>query len=358
MTQSTNQTNGHRRQPSTVAVVGLGYWGPNRLRVLLESPDADVARICDRDPDRLREIGARCPGAEPTPDFADVLADPSIDAVVIATPVFSHANLVSRALRAGKHVFIEKPLAASSGEASQLADLAQECDRVLMCGHTFLHSPPVKLVKEILDEDGLGKLHYVSSSRVNLGPYRSDVSVVFDLGPHDFSILHYWLGEVPVSISAIGRDVISPGVSDFAFVNAQYESGLVGHVELSWLAPSKLRRTVLVGSEKMLVYEDGAPEPVRIFDSGFDYHDPATFGEYHLAYRTGDITSPRVDSAEPIAVELDEFLASVRGERDGSAGLELAVDVIRMVEAAEASIASGGVAVPLASMAGDTSLSR
>jgi predicted dehydrogenase len=358
MTTSTNHTNGHHRRKVDVAVVGLGYWGPNRLRVLLESADADVRRICDLDPERLEAIGARCPGAERTTDYGEVLADPSIDAVVIATPVFTHANLVSRALRAGKHVFIEKPLAASSGEARQLVELADECDRVLMCGHTFLHSPPVKMVKEILDDEGLGQLHYVSSSRVNLGPYRSDVSVVFDLGPHDFSILHYWLGEVPASISAIGRDVISPGVSDFAFVNAQYASGLVGHVELSWLAPSKLRRTVLVGSEKMLVYEDGAQEPVRLFDSGIDYRDPATFGEYHLAYRTGDITSPRVDSAEPIAVEMDEFLAALRGERDAAAGLDLAVDVIRMVEAAEASMASGGASIPVAATVGDSSVSR
>ncbi len=185
-----------------------------------------------------------------------------------------------------------------------------------MCGHTFLYSPPVRAIKRILEAGELGELHYISSSRVNLGPYRSDVSVVFDLGPHDFSILRYWLDSLPHTVSAMGRDVISTGVADFAFVNAIFEDGLVANMELSWLAPSKLRRTVLVGSEKMAVYEDNSPEPVRIYDSGIEYRDPETYGEYHLAYRTGDIVSPRVDTSEPIALELEDFVGAIRGEVD------------------------------------------
>jgi len=329
-----------------VAVVGLGYWGPNRLRVLLEMEDVSLRWICDLDEGRLARFARRYPSARPTRSFEEVVEDPRVDAIVIATPVFTHAALASKALYAGKHVFVEKPLAASSGEARYLVQLAEGSGRVLMCGHTFLYSPPVRLIKRLLDAGELGDLHYISSSRMNLGPYRSDVSVVFDLGPHDFSILLYWLDALPDSVSAIGRDVISPGVPDFAFVNACFPGRLVANVELSWLAPSKLRRTVLVGSEKMLVYEDGSAEPVRLYDSGIEYEDPETFGEYHLAYRTGDIISPRVETAEPIALELRDFVSSINGEVEPRAP-ELAIDVIRMVEAAEASMSDSGEAVPV-----------
>jgi predicted dehydrogenase len=332
-----------------IAVVGLGYWGPNRIRVLQEAPGVKVTGLCDTDRSALDQMARRYPSADATPSFDDLLTDPRTEAVVIATPIFTHAALATKALEAGKHVFVEKPLAASSGEARQLLELARERGRLLACGHTFLHSPPVRMIKQLLDDEGLGELHYVSSSRVNLGPYRSDVSVIFDLGPHDFSILLYWLGRMPRSVSAIGRDVISPGVCDFAFVNAVFDTGLVANLELSWLAPSKLRRTVLVGSERMLVYEDGSPEPIRIYDSGIDYRDPETFGEYHLAYRTGDIVSPHVDTAEPIAVEMETFLAAVRGDRASQTDASLAVNVIEMVEAAEASVSNGGAAMSLAS---------
>jgi predicted dehydrogenase len=336
-----------------VGVVGLGYWGPNRLRVLLDMEEVRIRWICDLDENRLSRSARRYPSARPTRNFEEILDDPSVDAVVIATPVFSHAALASKALYAGKHCFVEKPLAASSGEARYLTQLADGQDRVLMCGHTFLYSPPVRLVKELLSRGELGALHYISSSRVNLGPYRSDVSVVFDLGPHDFSILLYWLEALPETISVIGRDVISPGVPDFAFVNAIFGDGLVANVELSWLAPSKLRRTVLVGSEKMLVYEDGSAEPVRLYDSGIEYEDPETFGEYHLAYRTGDIVSPRVDTAEPIALELQDFVSATRGEAGALTRPDFAIDVIRMVEAAEASMNDSGQSVPVASEPSD-----
>jgi predicted dehydrogenase len=338
------QTEG-RSKPVEIAVIGLGYWGPNRIRVLQDHGEAAVTWVCDIDEHRLLHASARCPGARRTLDFHEAIADSTLDAVVIATPAFTHGPLVAAALEAGKHVFVEKPLADSSAEATELARRAAERNLALGCGHTFVHSPAVKIVKDLLDDGVLGDLHYVSSSRVNLGPYRSDVSVIFDLGSHDFSILRYWLGEMPSTVSASGRDVISRGVCDFAFVNAIYDSGLVANLELSWLAPSKLRRTVLVGSERMVVYEDGSVEPVRIYDSGIEYRDPETYGEYHLAYRTGTITSPRVDSAEPIAAELDAFIRAVRGECDPRPGIELAIDVIRMVEAAEESLSTGGEGV-------------
>ena len=192
-----------------------------------------------------------------------VLADPDVDAVLIATPVHTHYKLAAQALAAGKHVFVEKPLAQSSELADDLVALARERGLILMCGHTFLYSPPVRAVKRMIEAGTLGDIFFISSSRVNLGLHQRDVSVIWDLGPHDFSILLYWLSEIPTTVRAVGRDSIVKGIADVAFVTMTFASGIVVNVELSWLAPSKLRRTVLVGSERMVIYDDGAPEPVR-----------------------------------------------------------------------------------------------
>jgi predicted dehydrogenase len=280
-----------------------------------------------------------------------MLADESLDAVLIATPVFTHFDLASAALRAGKHCFVEKPLAPSVGEADELIELAEANDLRLMCGHTFLYSPAVRAVKRLLDAGELGDLYFLSSSRVNLGLHQRDVSVIWDLGPHDFSILLYWLEEMPESVMSIGRDSIVRGIPDVAFVNLQFGSGLIANVELSWLAPSKLRRTAIVGSQKMVVYEDGSQEPIRVFDSGVVYSDPETFGEYHLSYRTGDIVSPRLLATEPLAEELAEFVDLATGRDGAEDNLTLSRNVVLLAEAAEASLRSGGSAVSLESYA-------
>jgi predicted dehydrogenase len=214
-----------------------------------------------------------------------------------------------------------------------------------MCGHTFLYSPPVRAVKDLLRRDELGEVFFVSSSRVNLGLHQPDVSVIWDLGPHDFSILLYWLEEVPSTVRAVGRDSIVPGIPDVAFVTLAYQSGIVANVELSWLAPSKLRRTVVVGSQKMVVYDDGSPEPVRVFDHGVVYKDPETFGEYKLSYRTGDILSPKIDAYEPIVEELGDFLDTIRNGGESVANAVLAKDVVQIAEAADDSMRRGGAEV-------------
>ncbi len=331
----------------TVAVVGLGYWGPNVLRVLADDAGVAVKWICDTDEGRLARFGRRYPAVRGTRRLGEVLADPEVDAVFLVTPVFTHFELAAASLRAGKHTFVEKPLAPSTAQAEDLLALAGERDRVLMCGHTFLYSPPVRAVKRMLDERVLGHVYFVSSSRVNLGLHQPDVSVVWDLGPHDFSILLYWLGEMPATIRATGRDSVVPGIPDVAFVAMTFPSGIVANVELSWLAPSKLRRTVLVGSEKMAVYDDGTTEPIRLFDHGVVYRDPETFGQYHLSYRTGDIVSPKLDAYEPLVAELGDFARAVRtGDRLGWQ-TELARDVVRMTEAAERSLRLGGAEMRL-----------
>jgi len=329
----------HASEPVRVGLVGLGYWGPNLLRVLTDIPGAELAWLCDLDAERLARYGGRYPAVECTHRFEDLLEDDTLDAVMIATPVFTHYPLAMRSLAAGKHTFVEKPLAPSVDEAQELLDLASASGLALMCGHTFIYSPPVRAVRRLLGDSALGEVFFISSSRVNLGLHQRDVSVIWDLGPHDFSILLYWLGEMPHSVRAVGRDSIVSGIVDVAFVSLTFPSGILANVELSWLAPSKLRRTVIVGSEKMVVYDDGSPEPVRVYDRGVIYQDPQTFGEYHLSYRTGDILSPRLETYEPLTAEVDDFVLAARAGRPMPAHAQLARNVVALTAAAEESLA-------------------
>ena len=315
MAPATNGSN-HSADAVRIAVIGLGYWGPNLARCISELDCAELAQLCDLRPETLAAVSRRYRGVACSTNVDAVLRDPSIDAVAIATPVGTHHSLALAALQAGKHVFMEKPLAASSDQAQHLIDESASRNLVLMPGHTFLYSPPVTAIKRLIDAGELGKIYFISTSRVNLGLHQRDVSVVWDLGPHDFSILHYWLEELPASVSALSRDCIVPGTPDVAFIDLTYPSGAIAHVELSWLAPSKLRRTAIVGSEKMVVYDDTLTESVRIFDSGADLREPETFGEYKLTYRSGDILSPRLDTTEPLYIECAHFLECIQTGRE------------------------------------------
>jgi predicted dehydrogenase len=334
-------TNGRIR----IGVVGLGYWGPNIVRNLHELPEAEVAYVCDTRPESFERLRRRYPTMQPTTRFQTILADPTVDAVAIATTVSTHYELARQALEAGKHVFVEKPLASSTREAVVLAQLARESGLVLMPGHTFLYSPPVNKIRELVTSGELGDIYSVSTSRVNLGLHQPDVSVVWDLGPHDFSILRYWLDETPTHVAALSRGCILPDSPDVAFITLQFPSGTIANVELSWLAPSKLRRTTIIGSNKMVVYDDTSVEPVRLFDSGVMLPDPETFGEYKLTYRTGDIVSPRIDAAEPLYLELEDFCAAVSTGVAPRSSAQIGIDVIRVIEAVDASLDGGGLRV-------------
>jgi predicted dehydrogenase len=325
--------------PVRVAVVGLGYWGPQLVRNLYESAHAELVTVCDARPEPLAQIGRRYPGVAQTTDFAAVLADADVEAVVVATPISTHYPLARAALEAGKHTFVEKPLAGSLAEAEALTVLAREHGLVLMPGHTFLYSPPVQAIRELIVSGALGEIYFVSTSRVNLGLHQSDASVVWDLGPHDFSILSYWLEESPVAVTALSRGCVMPDTPDVAFIQLEYGSGVVANVELAWLAPSKLRRTTVVGSQKMVVYDDTSAESVRVFDSGVNLPDPESFGEYRLSYRTGDIVSPRIEVAEPLALELEDLCRAIRTGSTLRSTPQLGVEVVRVVEAAERSLA-------------------
>ncbi|MGI8729586.1 MAG: Gfo/Idh/MocA family protein [Solirubrobacteraceae bacterium] len=324
-----------------VAVAGLGYWGPNLVRSLWETEGVNVVAVCDPDRAALTPIQRRYPSIRGFARFEDLLADDEIDAIAIATPVHTHFPLARAALRAGKHVFVEKPMATSSVECRELIELAEEQGLLLMPGHTFLYSPPVRKIKDLLETDELGKLFFATFSRVNLGIHQSDASVVRDLGPHDFSILLYWLGQ-PTFIRAIGRDAVGSGQLDVAFIDMGMPSGALVHVELSWLAPTKLRRTVLVGSDKMVVYEDTATEQVRVFDRGVEVMEPQSFGEFQLSYRSGDVLSPRLDSDEPLRLEMEDFANCVATGSTPVSTAELGYDVVRMIEATEHSLQFNG----------------
>jgi predicted dehydrogenase len=260
--------------------------------------------------------------------------------------------MAREALLAGKHVFVEKPMAQSSSECLELMSLSTERDLVMMPGHTFLYSPPVRKVKELLDAGELGESYFATFSRVNLGIHQSDASVVRDLGPHDFSMLLYWLGR-PEFVRAIGRDSVGSGQLDVAFIDMGMPGGTLVHMELSWLAPTKLRRTVLVGSGKMIVYEDTSTEQVRVYDRGAEVLEPQSFGEHHLTYRSGDILSPRLDADEPLRLELEDFVGAIREGREPLSDARMGLDVVRLIEAAETSLTYNGSPVAFDAPSGE-----
>jgi predicted dehydrogenase len=325
--------------PIGISVVGYGYWGPNMVRNVVESRDFELISLCERDELRIAESQRRHPVTEVEREFDAVLCDSRVDAVAIATPPATHFPLVRKALEAGKHVLVEKPLAMTSAHAVELIKLAERMGLVLMPGHTFLYSPPVNKVLELVKEEVLGDIHFVTSSRMNLGRYQQD-GVVWDLAPHDLSILSYWLGESLVEVSAKGRSVFQDGVPETAFLNLTFASGTAANVQISWLAPRKIRQMVVVGSRRMVLYEDtSGEESVRVYDRGLDFDDPpSNFGEYQLTYRSGDMVAPRIQAAEPLSLELEDLSAAIATGRPPRSNAQLGLEIVQVLEAAHASL--------------------
>jgi predicted dehydrogenase len=331
-----------------MAVVGYGYWGPNIVRNVIERPELDFWGLCELSTEQTRKFSERYPGARTCADFGEVLSDPTLDAVSIATPPSTHYTLVKQALEAGKHVLVEKPLATTSRDAEELVDLADREGLVLMPGHTFLYSPAVNKVRELIDHGELGDVYFVTSSRMNLGIYQAD-GVVCDLAPHDLSILLYWL-QRPVSIvAASGCTVFQSGVPETAFLTLCFDEGPTANVQVSWLAPRKVRQMVVVGSKRMVLYDDtAADDAVRVYDRGFDFSEPANFGEYQLTYRSGDMVVPRLDAAEPLGLELEDFARAIRTGSSPRSHAGIGVEIVRVLEAAHTSLTSSGEPVALA----------
>jgi predicted dehydrogenase len=337
-------------EPLGVAVVGYGYWGPNLARNVAESPEMRLHALCERDATRGAAFSQRFPGVPVCEDLDVVLGDPEVDAVVIATPPATHHALVKRALQAGKHVLVEKPLATTTADAVELVELADREGLILMPGHTFVYSPAVNAVRSLLTEGVLGEVYFVTSARMNLGKYQRD-GVVTDLAPHDLSILMYWLDEPVVQVTTTACTVFQEGVPETAFMTLTFASGTRANIQVSWLAPRKVRQMVVVGSKRMVQYDDTASdEPIRIYDRGMDMElggAPASFGEYQLTYRSGEVVIPRIDAHEPLGLEIADFAHSIRTGNAPRSNAALGLEIVSVIEAAEASLRRNGAPISL-----------
>jgi len=334
-----------------VAAVGAGYWGPNLIRNLSELAGAELGIICDEDEERLQKIGRRYPGVALVPDLATVLADETIAAVILATPAGLHYEHGMAALRAGKDVLLEKPLAMSVAEGRQLVEFAEREGRILMVGHTFIYNSAVNAIKKIVKSGEIGDVYYIYSSRVNLGRIRTDVNALWNVAPHDISIINHVLERSPVRVRATGRSYLQPGIEDVVFAVFEYPGGTIAHVHASWLDPSKVRRTTFVGSQKMIVYDDVESEgKVKIYDKGVRREtQDAEYGEFQLRLHSGDIHIPKITFAEPLAEECRHFIECVRSREtprsDGRQGLA----IVAALEAAQQSLRREGEPVDIPS---------
>ncbi len=321
----------------SIGVIGTGYWGPNIIRNVAELPGARLYAVCDRLRDRLTPLKARHPDTLFFTDYRVMLKDRRVDAVAIATPVSSHYRIAKDALLAGKHTFVEKPLCMFTKEAEDLVALAKSRKRILMVGHTFLYSPPVQKIRALIDQGALGHIYYLNSSRVNLGLFQPDVSVFRDLAPHDISIFLYWLGQDPLWACAEGSSHVRKKIHEVGFATLGFPKGVLAHLHVSWLAPSKLRMTTIVGSKRMVLYDDTSNnEKVKIFDQGV-VRNPETFGEFQLTYRSGDILSPHLDAREPLRLQMQAFLKSIHTGRSPINDGRFGARVVRVLEALETS---------------------
>lgn len=318
------------------ALIGYGYWGPNLARSVCSVKGVNLKYICDKDDKRLSEAASKYSGVKILKDPGKIFEDGEIDSVIVATSVSSHYEIVKEALTAGKDVFVEKPLTSSFVNAKELVSLAEKKSRVLMVGHTFLYSPPVLMIKKLIESGELGEIYFISSQRVNLGKHQKDTSVIWDLAPHDISIFSFWLNTPPKVLGSFGNSYILKGISDVAFIHLRYPEKICVNLEIGWLAPSKLRNTVVIGSKKMLVYNDLVNvEKVKIYDHGVSFKDPESYGEYQMSYRTGDIYSPYISSEEPLLLEMNDFCDSVRERKQPRSSGEFALEIVRTCEEAE-----------------------
>jgi predicted dehydrogenase len=333
-------------KPLGVAVVGLGYWGPNLLRCLSELPGVEVVAACDAREATHARFSPRHPGLRFLSHHQELLRDPAVEAVALATPASTHHELALQFLRAGKHVLVEKPMATTSAAARSLIEAAEVARRVLMAGHTFEYNPAVVKLREVVRAAAFGRPVYVYTTRVNLGQIREDTNAMWNLAPHDISILLFLLDEMPASVSAMGKSFVRPGQEDVVFLYLEFPSGALAHVHVSWLDPSKVRRVTVVGERQMAVYDDLDPEAkVKVYDKGVDTHvvpHEGGLADYALSLRAGDIVCPRIAWKEPLALECAHFVDCVRTGQtprsDGRSGYR----VTRVLEAAQESLVAQG----------------
>lgn len=331
-----------------IAQIGCGYWGPNLIRNFVSCPDTKLIWACDLDRKRMEKVLSAYPGVKGTEDLNEMLSDSSLDAVGVATPVHTHFPIAKACLQSGKHVLVEKPLASSISQGTELVDLAKRNNLQLMCDHTFCYTGAVRKIKEIIEAGTLGELLYFDSVRINLGLFQQDINVVWDLAPHDLSILDFLVKGKPIQISAHGVSHAENNIENIAYISLRYENSFIAHFHVNWLSPVKIRKTVICGKKKMLVWDDLEPaEKIKIYDKGIvvKQGEREQKEQSLVSYRLGDMYAPQVDTTEALSLMVKEFAACIRENRpaltDGQAGLR----VLRVLEAAERSIKADGATV-------------
>lgn len=331
-----------------IGVIGYGYWGPNIVRNLTAIKETKVEVVCDANVQALKKVQDYYPHIKTTSKFEDIFANPDVDCVAIVTPVSTHFELARQALESGKHVFVEKPFTKTSAEARELIELADKKNLIIMVDHTFIFTGAVKKIKELVDCGELGDLMYYDSTRISLGLFQHDVNVIWDLAPHDFSIIDYIVKSKPKAISAHGVDHLNRGQENLAYINLYYENNLMVHINVNWLSPVKVRSTLIGGSKKMLVWNDlDQDEKIKIYDKGVNIENKEGLYRLMVDYRSGDMYSPRIDYTEALKRELIYFAECIAKKEkpinDGACGLR----VVRMLELADQSLKQNGKLIPI-----------
>jgi predicted dehydrogenase len=337
-----------------LGIIGCGYWGANLVRNFYNTNNCEIKIVAEASSARQDFVAKNYPEIQITSEYTDLLKDKEIDAIIVATPASNHFQIAKESLNAGKHVFVEKPLALTSKDAEELVELAEKKKKTLMVGHTVIYNEPIKKVKEFIDSGEIGEIYYAYASRVNLGKVRSDVNVMWNLAPHDVSVLLYLLNKKPVKVTAKGFSYIQENIEDVVYLNISFEKNINAQIHLSWLDPNKRRDITIVGSKKMLVYDDISPERIKIYDKGIDKQNKHAylgeykdFAEYQLIQRAGDITIPKVTINEPLKIECQHFIECICSNKEPLTGGRSALDVVRILEAADTSLKNSGHEVTL-----------
>ncbi|WEK19667.1 MAG: Gfo/Idh/MocA family oxidoreductase [Candidatus Pedobacter colombiensis] len=326
-----------------IALIGYGYWGPNLLRNFSNLNNCEVKMVADSRIERLQLISKSHPNVECVTDAHDVLTSPGIDAVIIATPVFTHYAIAKKALENGKHVLIEKPMTASVSEAQELIDLAARWNLLIMVDHTFLYTGAVRKLKDLVTSQGLGKIKYLDSTRINLGLFQPDINVLWDLAPHDISILNFLIDEKPISVNATGVTHTNNGIENIAYLTLNYSSGFIAHFNCSWSSPVKVRLMLIGGDEKMVVYNDLEPtEKIKIYDTGYEHKTDEDKNRIMVDYRSGDIFVPKLSTTEALQNMALDFVAAIEKNGTPISNFNIGLDVVKILEASDKSLKNGG----------------
>jgi len=326
-----------------VGIIGCGYWGPNLIRTFIDLNDSEVVMVADLKKERLVKIVNNYPKILITDNFRD-LFEQKLDAVVVVTPPSSHYSIAKDCLEHGLHTMVEKPLTLKSTHAEELIQLAEKKDLKLMVGHIFEYNAAVHALKDLVDKGDLGQIYYLDSARLNLGLFSRDLNVLWDLAPHDISILLYLLGKLPVAVSAHGTQCVFPGIHDVAYINMIFPDNIMAHIHVSWLDPCKVRRVTVVGSKKMAVYNDvESLEKIKIYDKGIDHPEYINnYGEFQFSYRYGDILIPNIRFTEPLKTECQHFLDCIKHNTKPCSCGEVGLNVVKVLEAAQKSLVNSG----------------